>query len=234
MLLYLILKPVGVDIELAGALQSEDPEDLLKATAPLVRAFCELDEWVVNNGGRTLCKWGEFFCLCISADVIDKFSEFSKRWEYTTKLCFAIGAGATPMEAFYAMSASEAKGGEAIVLYSSDLEATMGDMSKSELRKDGDEPFGFSFPNLNLDEPDPSQQPQSQPEPQQDDSLKQKVVQALMQVKQSAQAISSLKDSNPDAYSAVTALIEAMLELAKQTSDKPAESQPQAKPETNA
>jgi hypothetical protein len=235
MLIIVAIKPVQIDVDMAVALQSNDPENLLKTTAPLVRAFEELDEWTINNGGRTLCRWGEFFCLAISADQVDKFAQFNKRWEMTSKLCFAVGIGGTPMEAFYAMEASEAKGGESIVLYSDDLETTMSSESEPIMSK-AETMYGFDFPNLGLDEPNAAEPNQPQQQPQQqapEDSMKQKVVQALMQIKQVAPLIAQLKDTSPEAYGAVKSLVDAMLEMAKGTEQPPApapQTPPQDKP----
>lgn len=225
MLIFVAIKPVMIDVTLASALQGDNAEELLKATAPLVRAFTELEEWAVNEGGgRVLCKWGEFFVMEVPVDRIDKFAQFNKRWEMTSKLNFAVGIGGTPMEAFYAMEASEGKGGESIVLFSDDLEATMEDASP--VLSKTDDVMDFSFPNLNLDEVEP-QQPQQQqaPQPQGQDALKAKVVQTLMQLKQVAPLIGQMKDANPDVYVAIKSLIDSMLEMAKQ--GQPAQ-QPQA------
>jgi hypothetical protein len=231
MLIHVMIKPCEVDVLMAVALQSNDPENLLKATSPLIRMFDDLNEWTVNNGGRVLCKFGEFFALAISADVVDKFSQFIKKYEYTSKTSTAIGIGGTPMEAFYAMEASEAKGGESIVLYSDDLESTMSSESEPILSK-AETMYGFDVPNLGLDEPnaaEPNQPQQPQQQPQQD-SMKQKVVQALMQVKQTAPMIAQLKDTSPEAYGAIKALVDAILEMAKGT-EQPPEAAPQTPPQ---
>jgi len=223
MMIFIIIKPIQVDEIIATALQSNDPDDLLKATAPLDRMFEDLNDWSLNNGGRVLCRFGEFFCLTISADKVDEFSQFNKHWEYVAKTPSAVGIGGTPMEAFFAMEASEAKNGESIVLYSDDLEYGIeSDIPEANLSK-SDDTFDLSFPNIVMDEKDPSQEPQegqggqqAQGKPDEKDSVKQKVVQALMMVKQNAQIIGQLKDTNPDAYGAIQQLVEAMLQMAQQ------------------
>lgn len=214
MLIFVMLKPCKLDELYATALQSNEGENLLKVSSPLVRAFEDLREWTGLNGGRVLNEFGEFFCLTIAADKVDDFAQFSKKWEMTTKVCMAVGIGGTPLEAFMAMEASESKNGESIVLYSDDLENGMDEEATDFGLSKAEDPFGFSFPNLNLDEHDPAQGQEVQPK-QQDESVKQKVVQALMLVKQNAALIGQLKDTNPDAYQAVKGLVDAMLDMAQ-------------------
>jgi hypothetical protein len=210
--LFVMIKPVKLDELYATALQSNEGENLLKVSAPLVRMFQDLRDWSDNNGARVLNEFGEFFCLTIAADKVDEFAQFNKKWEMTAKTRSAVGIGGTPLEAFMAMESSESRNGESIVLYSDDLEDGMDEgvidlgLSKAE------DPF--SFPNLNLDEQEPQEQ-QSQPKPQ-EDSVKQKVVQALMLVKQNAALIGQLRETNPDAYQAIKGLVDAMLDMAKQ------------------
>jgi hypothetical protein len=234
-LIFIMIKPVGIDQLYAHALQAKDPEELLKFSAPLVRAFKDLRGWTEQNGGEILCEFGEAFCCSISVDKISDFTQFIKKYEYTAKTNFAIGAGADPLEAFYAMQASEGDDGARIVLYSEDSEAMskplMGPQEDLVSKSEG----GFDFPNLDLSEiPEVQEGQHVEAQPEGTDSVKQKVIEALMSLKNNVQVLAQIKQSSPEAFDSIKKMVDAMLALAKNPGEtqSPQSGQPYQKPES--
>jgi hypothetical protein len=219
MLAYIFIRPVGHLASLSTALHSEDPEDLTKYAAPLEQAFKELKEWAVNIGaGKCLSAFGTEVSMEIPMDNVPKLSEFLHKFEYTTKLCFAVGIGLKPSEAYMAMCQSENENGARIVLFTDDVE-TDGQLDKGE----ADTMHHDLARNLELDNDAPEQddeaaklQPQGDPKAKKEEqSAKQKIIETLMMVKEHAPVISQLKELNPKAFEAVKKVIDAMIQMAQ-------------------
>lgn len=214
---YVFLKPTCINVDFCNALESELPEELTKFSAPLEKAFEEIKNWTQNVAqGKVLSSFGNQVAIEIPMDKITDLSDFIKKFEYTMKACLAIGVGLTTREAYEAMCESEACGGEKVVLYSADVER---DNEQAELVKDEGQ-YGFSLPGLELDEQDMAQDPQQQQEqmqpqePKESPSVKQKIMEALMMVKQHSGDIAKLKEINPQAYEAIKKVIDGMIGMA--------------------
>jgi hypothetical protein len=141
MLSFVFIRPISAHSQFEEALIGDDAEALLRYSAPLEKAFCEIKEWTLNEGhGRVLTSFGNQIGIQIPADCILKLSEFAHKYELSAKTKLAIGIGITPIEAYKAMQQSELEGGHRIVLYSKELDTEgYGDLVEDEddLSKNG-------------------------------------------------------------------------------------------------
>jgi hypothetical protein len=153
MLSFVFIKPICGHKHFEEALIGDDPEELLRYSAPLERAFAEIKEWTNTEGcGRVLSAFGNQIVIQIPAEKILKLTEFAHKYEYTAKTQLAIGIGINPSEAFKAMGQSELEGGHRVVLYSSELDTEgYGDPIENDedLSKAG---YDISFPNLHKED----------------------------------------------------------------------------------
>jgi hypothetical protein len=220
MALYAFLKPSSLEVDFENALLSNQPDELVKFSAPLEKAFTEIKDWSINNSGRCLSCFGESICIEVSLDKAGDLAEFMKKFEYMTKLSFAVGLGVTPLEAFKAMLASESTLGQKIVMYSDEVEQSLSESSTpSDALTKSDSGFSsLDLSGLALDEKDPTQPPQQQAPAQQQQekpSQQDKIVEALTLVKEKASVIAQLKQIDPQAYDAIKKIVDAMIIMAQ-------------------
>jgi hypothetical protein len=212
---FVCFKPVGADYLYAQALMAESPQELLKISAPLMRAFEDLRNWTTDEmGGTVFNQWGQFFVSQIPADKVDEVTKFLTRWVYTTKTQFSVGIGNTPMECYLAMEASEKEMGQRVVIYSGDLESSMHDNPIEASITKSEHDLDFPGLDLQMDENEPTK---TEAKPQ--DDLKGKTLEVLQQLKQQSATIGQLKETAPEAYAAVKGLIDVFLKIAQQTKE---------------
>jgi hypothetical protein len=211
-LIYAFITPCDLTVSFENSLLSPNPEELVKFSAPLEKAFTEIKDWANLNGGMCLSAFGNQICIRMPITKASEIASFMQKYEFTSKVCFAVGVGTNPFEAYKAMLSSEEQSGAKIVFYSDDLEQ---ESVEDELEKNlSENQYGFELPNFNLEK---DEAPEEQQKPQTKDanvSTKQKVIEALMLIKQKAPVISQLKQVDPQAYEAIKKLVDAMVRLA--------------------
>ena len=206
---FVYIKPAQFLVNFHNALLSESPEELEKFSAPLEQAFVDIKNWANQQlGGRCISSFGESICLDVSIDKLSEVAAFMKRWEYSSKVLMSIGVGNTPLEAFKAMAASDQKDGDEIVFYSDELDA------EEELTKNE---YSFDLPGLELDKDEPVEG-DSSVEPDgvksEDDSVKQKIMETLLLLKEKAPIIQKLKEIDPQSVGVIKKVIDAMILMA--------------------
>lgn len=244
MIAYVFFKPINVSQDYESALMSDSPDELTRFSAPLEQAFKDIKQWTELEGmGRVLCSFGFEISIQVPITKLDELSKFIQKFEDTTHKTFAIGVGMCPTEAYKAMCVSENECGERVVLYSKEMEENGQLIEKAwDFGQEYGDKFTIDLPGLDLDkeeEPDtgqyaedaPAEQPSAQGEeapqpeqaqeaptddqPEEKESGKQKIVKALMMIKQNSDAIAQLKSIKPEAFQAVKQIVDAMILMAQ-------------------
>jgi hypothetical protein len=210
LLAYVCLQPVDVEEAFCFALESKSPEEMLKFSSPLVRLFQDIRSWTTDVvSGRIICEYGPQLFIEISMDRITELNDFVKKTAYTHKTGLKAGIGMNICDAYCAMQTAQ---GDDPVMFTEEM----------PLQKDESQ-FSLDLPNFDLSEDKKQEAPNDSPPAPQDapqeeakPSTKEKVIQALMAIKQQAPAIAKLKEVSPEAYNSIKAIIEAMILMTKE------------------
>lgn len=209
---YICVKPADIEMNFENSLLAEEVEELVKFSAPLERAFREIKEWATNNSGRVLSSFGEQIIIEMGVDKMPEISNYFRDYESTNKIPFSIGIGMRPLEAYKAMQDASTTIGGDIVLYSDDVENSFEDMD--EFSKAEGDSHSFDFPGLEL-EKDFQDTPQQEKRTENAPSNKDRIIETLMFIKQNANSIAQLKESNPKAYDAIKKVVDSMILMAQ-------------------
>jgi hypothetical protein len=212
MSIYAAFKPTQIADQQMCALESGSSEEYTKFSAPLEQAFKDIADWAnLTVGGRCVGQWGEFILIEIPIDKTVEVSQFIKKFEYTSKVNFSIGIGITTFEAYKAMCVSEHYDGDRIVMYHEGIENDL--LEKAGPADSLHSSHDIDLPNLELDDEEKHSEHSEQNQAK-EATVKQKIIQTLMMVKEKAPMIAKLKEIDPSAFKAVKSLVDAMIQMA--------------------
>src|SRR6266851_1063150 len=238
---YIFIVPGDLDKTLYYAISQDNAGELRSVSQPLEQAFCDLKNWAGQVTGNVVLGFGNVLGLEIPIDRVSEVSDVVDKYKRTSGVDFWVGVATTPLEAQKALDKAGPE--HKLVVYSDDDSESSFEWDEVEKAEVGEPKYNLDFPNLEL-EGDPqkptmisSKMPNQvsykdrpaqgelhhlehgQVKAKQDIKMpippRQKIIEALMQIKQHAPNIARLKELNPKSYDAIKKLIDAMILLAE-------------------